>query len=139
MLSPRFVAVVSEVFLRLHQLHTASEGDEAAAQAALLRALNVSAQGLGTRRFEPRRPPSTGLLAIALALVHCHHVHLFGFEARREGERSPRCAKYYDLPGRCMTMATYATTGNKYHSWGLQIGTLRVLHKLRLARVVDAV
>lgn len=131
MLSPRFVAVASEIFLLLHR-HVASETSD-----ELARALNASAAPRLGVRHEPRRPPSTGLLAVALALVHCQHVNLFGFEAHREGERSARCAKYYDPPGRCMTTAAYAAVGNKYHAWGLQIGALRALHALRLVTVVD--
>ena len=136
MLSPRYVAVASEVFLLLHQHATGTTpaAPRRAVDVELMRALgNTSNLGV---RAEPRRPPSSGLLTVALALVHCDHVNVFGFEVDRNGQQSDRCPKYYDPP-RCMTTALYSSIGNKYHSWFLQVSALRAMHALGLVRVVD--
>lgn len=133
MLSPRYVAVASEVFLLLHKHAMAAKTTSVSQLEELMHALNASMLGV---RGEPRRPPSSGLLAVALALAQCRQVNLFGFEVGRDGERSPRCPKYYDPP-RCMSTTSYASIGNKYHAWFLQVSALSALHAMGLVRVVD--
>jgi len=76
-----------------------------------------------------RKAPSSGMMGVALALVSCCHVDVYGFTVRR---RLPQngfpCAKYVATGARCpMTMKDYFGKEGGFHAWELQFDALTVL------------
>jgi len=96
----------------------------------------------------PHRPPSSGMLGVALALVLCNHTTVFGMTAEDpQADRTARrrCAKYFDWisfgngssprqtrpTGRrgCITAEEYFHPAlNSFHSWSMEREVLRTLH-----------
>ena len=85
--------------------------------------------------------PSTGMMAVVIAMVACREVNLFGFTANllpngSLGSASTRCAKYYD----CRSLRAYFNADERYwqyHDWWLQARALRRLDQLRFVELVN--
>ena len=68
-------------------------------------------------RPKGKQTPSTGLLAIALAIGVCDSVSLYGFSSLREASKPVRCAHHYwDCPA-WSADAPYLDGGHKFHAW----------------------